>query len=327
MIFVSLGSVENGFGCRKCPKFGQCENGLLYCEPGYVPMRKTCVEDKESSIMAEGIAREANVLLAQQAGSAECGETDSSFLSVSELRDALKIVMSERPSARFFEWSSRREFRADKFELAFEKALDRLGNVEDFPDISVSMSAEYSSLAPTYSFGCMAKLFLWRNWRSIGAFVVFLVFCIYVRVLLYLRKRDQEKLHSAYRRALEILRAQKGDYLRHQEEFAFLSDVVLRQEVLGYPTEANVQFWKRVEILLKNDNRLAYNANRTVKGVPSNTYEWRSRVSVGGGYSSGGSLTGDSPATSDIIDSVGTPIPADGSLLGVVRRRLFNHRT
>lgn len=287
-------------------------------------MRKTCVEDKESSIMAEEIAREASALLAQQAGSAECRETESSHLSAGELRDALRILLLERQPAGFFEWSGRREFRADKFELAFEKALDRLGNEEDFPDISVSMLGKYSSTAPTYSFRCMAKLFLRRNWRSIAAFLAFIAFCIYVRVLLYLRRLDQEKLHGAYKNALEILRAQKADYVRQQEEFAFMSDVVLRQEVLGYPTEANIQFWKRVEVFLKNDNRLAYSANRVVKGVPSNTYEWRSRVSVGGGYSSGGSLMGDSPATSDIIDSVGTP--TDSSIFGTVRRRLFSQR-
>lgn len=288
-------------------------------------MRKTCVEDKESSIMAEEIAREAKALLAQQAGSAECKETKSSHLSVREMRDVLRILLLERPAAGFFEWSGRREFRADKFELAFDKALDRLGNEEDFPDISKSMLGEYSSTAPTYSFRCTTKLFLRRNWRSIATFVVFVAFCIYVRVLLYLRRLDHEKLERAYRNALDILRAQKADYVRQQEEFAFMSDVVLRQEVLGYPTEANVQFWKRVEVLLKNDNRLAYSANRVVKGVPSNTYEWRSRVSVGGGYSSGGSLMGDSPATSDIIESIGTP--TSSSFFGAVQRRLFSQRT
>lgn len=322
-------AVEDGYGCRKCPNLGICENGSLSCEEGYVVMGKTCVEDQESSIMAEEIARETNTLLGHQAGSAECGEIESGMLTESEIRQAVKLMMADRPSGGFFDWSGR-TYHADKFDHAFDKALVRLMDSEDFPDVVVSDVGEYKSLSPTHSFSCRIKLFLWRQWRAVAGLVCLLAVWAYVKVWMYLKRKDQERLDLAYGQALDLLREQKANFVRNEEEFAFMSDVVLRQEVLGYPSDEVIRVWKRVEVLLKKDNRLAYSANRVVKGVPSNTYEWRSRVSTNRLFASGGSLRSlDSPMSSGGRDvgAFGVTATQRNSWFGAVQRRLFNGRT
>eukprot|EP00177_Eucheuma_denticulatum_P003071 GFKZ01005540.1.p1 GENE.GFKZ01005540.1~~GFKZ01005540.1.p1 ORF type:complete len:828 (+),score=105.18 GFKZ01005540.1:258-2486(+) len=321
--------VEDGYGCRKCPNLGICESGALSCEEGYVVMGKICVEDQESSIMAEEIAQEANTLLGHQAGSAECGDIESGILREAEIREAVKLMMADRPSGGLFSWSGR-TFHADKFDHAFEKALVRLMDSEDFPDVVVTDVGEYKSLSPIHSFSCRIKLFLWRQWKAVAGLVGLIGVWLYVKAWLFLKRKDQEKLDLAHGQALELLREQKANYVRNEEEFAFMSDVVLRQEVLGYPSDEVVRFWKRVEELLQKDNRLAYKTKQVVKGVPSNTYEWRSRVSTNRLLDSGGSLRSfDSPMSSAGRDlgAFGTPAAERDSWLGAVQRRLFNTGT
>lgn len=276
------------------------------------------MEDQESSIFGEELANDAYSLLSHQAGRAECGEIESGSLSLADLKKALKIKHSEKPEKGFFQWNIR-EFDRQKFDFAFEKAVKRLKD-DDFHDVSISAFDEYISNTPVMSFPCTVKLALRRNWRIVGIFIGACALFVYIKIFLYLRKLQQDELENAYRTALEYLREQKGGYVRSEEEFAFISDVVLRQEVLGTPTEKVVKLWKKVEELLKNDSRVAWNANKIVKGVPSNTFEWRSRVSKGGVFASGGSLRSlDSPAVSD------GPMPSapETSWLDNARRRLF----
>lgn len=295
-------------------------------------MGAVCVEDQESSIMAETIAHEVNNMLSNQAGLAECGQAQSPDMALSELREASRIVLSDRPSGGIFDWSGR-TFQMEKFDIAFEKAIERLRDKEDFPSLSVSVGLDdvsdlvYKSSDPTYTWGCLARVIFFQYLRVIvGCFITLLIF-IYVKIALYFKRKDEEKLDLKYNHALELLREQKANFVRNQEEFAFLSDIALRQEVLGHPSLENIQFWKRVEVLLKNDSRLTYAANRTVNGMPSNTYEWRSRVSRSNVFASGGSLRDfDSPGTSASRDSTFTVHTPRPTWFGAVQRRLFNNQ-
>lgn len=292
----------------------------MTCDAGFVSLGgKVCVEDQESSIFGEELANDAYALLSNLAGRAECGEIESGALSLSELKKALRLKHSEKPEGGLFQWGFR-EFDPSKFDFAFEKAVKRLQD-DDFADVSISVFDEYRSNTPVMSLTCTAKLALRRNWHFVVACIVVLALFIYVKIYMYLRKVQQEELENAYRLALQYLREQKGGFVRSEEEFAFISDVVLRQEVLGHPTERVIKLWKKVEQLLRNDSRVAWSANRVVKGVPSNTFEWRSRVSKGGVFASGGSLRSlDSPAVSDGP----APSPAGMSWFDNARRRLFN---
>lgn len=270
----------------------------MSCDPGYVALGgKVCVEDQESSIFGEELANDAYTLLSQLAGSAECGEITSGALSRGELKTALRLKHSERPSGGPFPWSAR-AFDLAKFEIAFDKAVNRLED-GDFAEVSVSEFGEFKSDSPVMSLSCAAKLSLRRNWRVVSAFSVTCLLLVCLKVWLYIRRRQKEELYDAYRLAVDYLKTQKSGFIRREEELAFLSDIVLRQEVLGSPTDRTVRLWKKVEELLRTDSRVVWSANRVVKGFPSNTFEWRGRLSSGV-FSSGGSLRSlDSPSVSD----------------------------
>lgn len=313
-------AARNRYGqeCRHCPTNGTCVDGKLSCEAGFVVVGgKVCVEDQESSVFGEELANEANKILSHVAGDAECRGIESRFLSRSDLREILRPEYSKTSTGGLFFWGTRK-FDPAKFDVSFDKAIRRLEG-EGFPDVHISQSG-FSSNSPVMSLRCTAKLALRRNWRVVAAFIAACLLLLCLKIWLYIRRRQKEELEGAFGLALGYLREQKTGFVHREEELAFISDVVLRQEVLGSPTEKTVRLWKKVEAMLRNDSRVAWSANRVVKGVPSNTFEWRGRLAKGSVYSSGGSLRSlDSPGLSEGEGRT----PAIESWIEEARRRLF----
>lgn len=328
---LCTGPEQEMIDCIKCPTHGICSGRKLTCEPGYREVSGTCSEDLESAIYAEELAQDAAKLLQIHAGRAECGEAETRYLTQEELHEALVLKHSDGQDTGFFSFR-RREYEPVKFNLAFDKALQRLAE-EDFPDISVSAFNEYSSNEARLTLNCRIWLALWRNMQYVVSAIVAVCALIYFRIRAYMQRKEQEKLDRAYAAAIDIIWDRKKCYMQEQEENAFIPDVVLRQEVLGFPTMPVIQFWKKVETILQTDNRVLYKKNQVVKGHPMNTFEWRGRISTSGIMASGGSVRSfDSMPYSDGFSGYSTPsgappsrpgTPTQGSRFESVQRWLF----
>lgn len=311
--------------CVSCPANGTCAKGILECEPGYIRVGSKCAEDQESAIYAEELAQEAYVLLQHHAGRAECGQATTRYITAQEIQEALSLKHSSDGQSRgLLSWGSR-PFDPTKFDHAFEKALKKLQS-EEYVDVTISVLGQYVANTPILSLYCIGKQTLRQNWEYVTAALIVIVLFIYLRIKLLLKRREEARIEAAYTAACDIIRDRKRCYMKEEEEYAFISDVVLRQEVLGLPTRAKVMFWKKVDEVLQNDKRIVYCARKFVKGHPMNTYEWRGRISSGDILASGGSVYSYDSSFSDGLSVQNTPnrtTPSHGSRLESVRRWLF----
>lgn len=239
------------------------------------------MEDQEFSLFSEQLANDAFDALSQRAGDAECDHSISRFVHRDDLKLALRKLYEDRKEKA--SWFSRRTFDLEKLDGAMTKALEKLDQEESF-DVTILESGEMCSNKPKLSLQCALKRKLLEHWRWVfGSFLVSIAL-MYMRVKLYFIKQHDLRLEEAHTLTLGFLREQLAGYRDKEEEFAFISDVVLREEVVGRPTPKNIKFWKEVEERLKKDPRLV-RKQQSVKGMPSYTYEY-----IGSRRSSGGIL-------------------------------------
>eukprot|EP00737_Agarophyton_chilense_P002275 gb/GEZJ01002583.1/.p1 GENE.gb/GEZJ01002583.1/~~gb/GEZJ01002583.1/.p1 ORF type:complete len:822 (+),score=140.86 gb/GEZJ01002583.1/:196-2466(+) len=275
---------KNGDLCRRCPQFGTCSDGQVLCDSGFVKDGAKCIRDHIFDRVVEQLVSSAAEILATLAGRAECGEAVPTTLTTEELREYLVAHFHEkRKNYPSF-------FRVDMDEnavlnSAVREALSVLSG-ELYDGVYVDSTGAFGSLDPTISFKCKLKRKAMEYLYEIlsGLFVCALL--LFVRVKIYLIRRRQRQCEAAHQRSLEVLRDQVIGFRNNEEDVAFVSDVILREEVLGRPSKQVIKMWKDVEEVLKSDPRVL-RKHQTIRGMPSYTYEYvGSRRSSGSAFDS-----------------------------------------
>lgn len=283
-------TLQDGRECQPCPPHGSCTDGELICDESYIRVDSRCIEDQEVSIYAEHLAGRAAVLLATLAGQAQCGEDVRPFLYANEIRQALAPPRPEnnedegreKPSRRRRSRGRRGKYDPAKYDLAIARALPLLCD-GDLYNVSCSETGYFSANTALIPFGCRLRRFVWNNLQVFAG--LFLIFSLYS----YIRRRRnrhlvyRERVESAYKLARQALLDQKHAYDCGDEANAFVVDTQLRDEILGRASSETVRLWVDVEKELKRDTRVLRSGPRTVDGSPCYIWEWRGRMSLGGG--------------------------------------------
>ena len=264
--------------CKPCPPFGICKNGKLSCESGYQLIYGECVEDTDVFRYAGELADQTYSILCDLSGRLECGQDSTSSLDGLEISQVLREQeMGRSPQGTLFQRG--RVYDEFKFNVAMNRALERLIEYDRY-DITYTEGGEYICNQPTYTFSCSIRKAIIKNWKVISTIFGTLFLSLY----LYIRRRKriayQADIKSKYLSALECLRNQCDDYRRGDEDNAFVADIELRTELVGPPTSYNLKLWKEVEKQLDRDPRVV-RVHKTIRGVPSYTFEWVGRRNSG----------------------------------------------
>jgi Man1-Src1p-C-terminal domain len=276
--------LEDGRECRPCPEHGTCVDGGLVCEMGYRVVDGRCVEDQEVSLYAEDLASRASGELRSRKGRNECGEEVQERLSGFELREFLEPKSSASDGDTGSTRRRRRQrFDPSKFPAAFVKAIGLLrspgtgGETESAFGVSYD-SGTYGALTADFPLRCLARRFVFRNWRIFGGVCVALVTYIYVAARRSRRNARVRDVTDTCNVARELLLEQWTKCREGVAPDPFIIDTQLRDEILGTSAWA-IGLWKEAEAVLARDTRVDKVGPRTVRGHPCYVWEWRGRQS------------------------------------------------
>lgn len=323
----------DGIACRLCPKNGRCISGNVTCDQSYTLFDNACVEDQDVSRYADDIAKRVYTALSKLAGDAQCGSGGPSTLTESELKKAFapNLSFEGRDDAQVSYRTRRQRFDPEKYEAAFDKALQQLQNdpvrfnIHFEGDKSVG-DIVYQSNEPIFSFKCQLSRLLWRNWKIVTAFVTVVTLYFYISYQRNRKRKHQEYIMQVYNEACGSLLHQKEQYGRGEEENGFVIDIQLRDELLGRATPETSKIWAEVEDHLQHDTRVHRSGPRILDGTPCYVWEWKGRLSLGGSRrSSLGSRASYASSFSSqenlaALNTMGSPQQA--SFMGALRQRL-----
>lgn len=260
--------------CRKCPRHGQCVNGTLYCDSGYVRSGLTCVSDQKFRDLVIELADHAYKELAMLHGRELCGEPNLPGLSYDDLGDLFEDYVNQKREKNPSLFRDEMEFDRTKSKLISE-AQNAMESSEYRERYKVYMDEEdnYRTENAILSSTCRLIKFVLKHHFKIVTVLFFSFIFGYLRWNLFLYRRRKRSVRTGHRRALELLRDQVVGFRNGEEDTAFLSDVILREEALGRSTPYIIEIWKEVEDLLRTDARVL-RKHQSVRGMPSYTYEY-----------------------------------------------------
>lgn len=256
--------------CRKCPRYALCQNGNLNCDSGYVEQGVKCIPDLVFNKLVEELAKFAFETLSKLAGRSLCGEAIPYVLSSTELEAVLRGYFFEQRDNN----PSFLRHGVDETQMlldATKQVLRGFKNIEY--NVYVSPSGHFGSNEPILSFSCELKRQIMLHKYEVFIALFLFIALVYLRTKLYLWRRRERRIDAAHQKSLEYLREQVNGFRNGEEDVAFISDVILREEVLGRVTPKIIEIWKEVEKRLNRDPR-AIRKHQTVKGMPSYTYEY-----------------------------------------------------
>ena len=239
-----------------------------------------CEFDDSYAIFVDQLASDIYKILRVRAGLAQCGEIDSPYVTTAE-------VMAILQEKNYRGYKSMMVTEDGIFqERAIGKALEIL------QDVYVVQPSDdgnlFSSNEPIISLRCRLRQKLWEYKKELFGIFVVLAAAVYLRIRLFLKRQRERKIQHALHGAIEVLRDQLNGFRDSQEDVAYVTDVILREEIVGSATPSNIKFWKEVEERMKRDARVM-RRHQVIHGMPSYTYEYigRRRSSIGmspGGY-------------------------------------------
>lgn len=284
---ASSDRLDDGRPCRPCPQRGVCSDGDLTCEPGYRRVDSRCTEDHEVALYADNMASYSANVLRDLAGRKECGEKVVTVLTRSKLHEMLRPAEKESDGLGAPQHSNKRasysrrsrrsgsQYDSSKFTPAFSKAMDAF-DMEDNPYDVRRVFGGYESTQPYLPLGCVARRFVFRNWRFFSSFITITVLYLYLSLRRQRLRKHKLKILDICDGARSLLLEQVVRYGDGIEEHQFLIDTHLRDEILGN-SQLAVKLWKEAEFELARDTRVRKSGPKTVKGHPCYIWEWVAR--------------------------------------------------
>ncbi|KAI0560327.1 Man1-Src1 protein [Gracilaria domingensis] len=221
--------------------------------------------------------------LSELAGRAECGEDIQTKVVYEDLGNYIVEYFYEMRNSdpSFFRVGLE---DIQNLESAMHQAIGSLS--EDEHGVVMDIDRRFYSTRPAISLKCKLRRKVMDYLYEVVTGIVVCLLLLLIRVKIYLVRRHQRQREAAHQRALEVLRDQVVAFRHNEEDVAFVSDVMLREEVLGRPTKQVIKLWKDVEESLKSDARVL-RKHQTIRGMPSYTFEYVGiRRSSGSGFGS-----------------------------------------
>ncbi|OQS00794.1 hypothetical protein THRCLA_05860 [Thraustotheca clavata] len=253
-------STEPRINCRQCPVSGICSEGsLVDCEPNFVPINGACQEvekiQRDSTLMAKML----ETIWTSEATSVYCSESITDRLSLLDVQNFVQDLHLP-PSTSLSTEALREHLREDPvwksvgpktFDLAFKKALGRLGFEEDAT--LISLTSENASIV------CQATNFTLEYFTPVIVTLLILAMSIYSYFDGQQNAHDVELLDRTFTVVQEELIAHRD---AHPEDSSYachhLRDHVT--DILNLSSNdkqrVNSTLWGRLREMVQADERI-----------------------------------------------------------------------